>query len=361
MIVKKVFILLLFLPVLLQFTPPAFSAAAKTEVAAAAKKEGNLYIYGDLDSKVSVLLVKEFEALYPGIKVDFITMTAGEVFNRNMRDIAARKVSADILWNSDITLQGLLVKDGYALKYTPAENGALMAAANIADSTFVTGFEPVVMVYNRTLLSEKELPQTRTALLKALAGQRWQGKLAVCDPEKSSLAYLLLTQDLAYGKNFWGQVRKFGAAGLKIYPDYRTLLERVEGGEALAGYNLPLAEVLKVAARDKNLAWVYLTDYTLAIPQTVLITKGATNPNAARLWIDFVRSGQAQQIISAGCNLLPVRSDVAGGEMKKLAGGVPSGQVLRIIGTGTEVTRFSESGLKRGFLLRWKQLLKLVK
>jgi iron(III) transport system substrate-binding protein len=278
-----------------------------------------------------------------------------------MNDIAASKVSADILWNSDITLQAALVKDGYALQYSPAVNSAVLPFANIGDAAFVTGFDPVVMVYNKSLVSEKELPLTKSALLKVLPDLRWKGKIGVCDPEKSQLAFLLLTQDLAYGQNFWGLVRKFGDAGLKIYPDYPILLERVEKGEVLAGYNLPLSEVLKVAGHNKNIGWTYTTDYTLAIPQTVLITKRATNPAAARLWIDFIRSKQAQQIISAGCSLFSVRSDVADEELKKQGITLPPGQTSKMIGTGPEVTRFSQSGLNRGFLLRWKQLLKIVK
>jgi iron(III) transport system substrate-binding protein len=357
MFLKRFFLFLLTMSI---FAGSAFSAEVRPEVAVAAK-EGNLYIYGDLDSEVSASLVKEFETLYPGIKVDFITMSSRDVFSRHMNDIAASKVSADILWNSDITLQAPLVRDGYVLQYSPVENFALLPTANIGNSAFVTGFDPVVLVFNKKLVAEKELPLTRSALVKVLLDLRWKGKLGVCDPEKSRLAFLLLTQDLAYGRDFWGQVRKFGDAGLKIYPDYRVLLEQVESGELLAGYNLPLSEVLQAAGHDKNIGWLYMTDYTLAIPQTVLITKRATNPAAARLWIDFIRTKQAQQLISENCNLFPVRSDVSGGPMKKQGGELPSVQALKLIGTGSEVTRFSADGLKRGFLLRWKQLLKLVK
>jgi len=357
MLLKRVFIFLL---ISLSSAAVLFAAGISNEPATPVK-EGNLYIYGDLDSKVSTALVKEFETLHPGIKVDFVTMSSGEVFTRSMNDLAGSRVSADILWNSDITLQALLVKDGYALQYSPAENSAVLSFANIGDSAFVTGFDPVVLVYNKNLLSEKELPLTRSALLKSLMEVRWQGKVGVCDPEKNELAFLLLTQDLAYGRDFWGMVKKFGTADLKIYPDYRTLLERVAKGEVMAGYNLPLSEVVKVAGNDKNIGWLYTTDYTLAIPQTALISTRATNPAAARLWIEFSRSKQAQQLVAAGSNLFPVRTDLPGGVMKTRGGELPAWNAVKLIGTGSEVTRYSAAGLKRIFLLRWKQALKLVK
>lgn len=356
MFLKRVIILLLTLSISVQVV----SASGARSEAAAAIKEGKLYIYSDLDVKASATLVKEFEALYPGIKVDSIAMTSSDVFSRHMNDIAARKVSADILWNSDVTLQASLVTDGYALKYAPVESSAVMPLANIGDTAYVTGFEPVVMAYNMKLVSGKDLPLTRNDLLKALKDEHWNGKLGACDPEKSALAFLLLTQDLAYAQDFWGLVGRFGDAGLKLYPDYKTLLDRIESGEVVAGYNLPITEVLKRAGDHKNIGWAYTTDYNLALPQSLLISKHATHPNAARLWVDFIRSKQAQQAISESCNLFPVRSDVAGGEMKKHGGVLPD-KALRMIGTGAEVTRFNNAGLKLGFLLRWKQLLKLVK
>jgi len=339
----------------------AGSAEVDSAIAAAALKEGKLYVYGSVAQKTAQLLVKDFESLYPGIKVDFIDMSAAELFTRHMNDLAGRRVSADILWSGDIALQAALVKDGFALRYSPARNSGVMPMAYLGDSSFVTAFEPVVFAYNKKLVAAGELPVTRKMLQKTLESPAWRGRIAACDPEKNAQAFLLLTQDLAYGQNFWGMVAKLGEAGLKLYPDYPTLLERISSGEVTAGYNLPLSAVLQRAEADANIGWLFMTDYTLLMPQTVLITKAATNPNAARLWIDFLHSGKAQQLIAEHGDLYPVAVGVTGGAMKKHGGELPPAAVLKVIGTGSEVTRFGESGLKKGFLLRWKQKLKLAK
>lgn len=335
------------------------SAWAGGNISAAAAKEGKLYIYGALDRRVADALVKEFNSVYPGIAVDFVALDSSQVFSWYVGDIAAKKVSADILWSGDIRLQAALARDGFGQPYKPAETAGIMATAAIGDAVFVSGFEPVVMVYNKKLLAGKDLPLSRNALMKALKSEQWRGKVAVCDPEKSDTAFLILTQDLAHGQDLWGLVRRFGDAGLKIYPDYRTLLEKVGSGEAVLGYNVPLGEVLK-AGDNPALGWSYTADYNLALPQTLLISKRATHPDAAGLWVDFVRSRRGQEIVSTGSNLFPVRSDVVGGEMQKRGGQPPAG-VLRMAGSGVDVTRFNDDGMKRGFLLRWKQLLKLVK
>lgn len=357
---KRIFPLNLLFIALLLF-PACLYAAQVNTAAKTALKDGKLYIYGSLEQKIAQQLVKEFNGLYPGIKVDFIVLPPAEVFSRHLQDIAARKVTADILWSSDITLQAALVRDGYAQPYRPQLRSDVMVEASLADTAFAVAFEPVVFAYNRKLLTMKELPLTRKQLLKTLERTEWQGKLAVCDPEKSAQALLLLTQDMAYGFDFWGMVTRFGKAGLKVFPDYSALLERLSGGEILAGYNLPLSVVLKRAALDDAVGWIYLGDYTLALPQSVLITRVATNADAARLWIDFILSAKAQQIIAGSDDLYPVDRSVSGGTMKKTGGELPSGGVLKMVGTGAETSRFSDSGLKKGFLLRWKQKLKLVK
>lgn len=350
---------LLFIALLL--LPTSLIGAQGGGAVKAKPKDTSLYIYGSLEQNSAQQLVKEFNLLYPGIKVDFIVLPPAEVFSRHMQDLAARKVSADILWNSDIALQASLVRDGYAQSYRPEMNSDVMPQAMLADTAFAVAFEPVVFAYNRKLVNAKELPVTRKQLLKTLERPDWRGKLAVCDPEKSEQALLLLTQDLAYSVDFWGMVSKFGNAGLKIFPDNSALLERLSSGEIFAGYNLPLSAVLKRAATDDSIGWSYLSDYTLALPQSAMITRVATNPGAARLWIDFILSARAQQIIAGSGDLYPVARSVNGGTMKKSGGELPPGSVLKMVGTGAEVSRFSDGGLKKGFLLRWKQKLKLVK
>lgn len=324
-------------------------------------KEKNLYIYGDLDSAVSTPLVKEFEALHNGVKIDFINMSSSEVFYRYMGDVAAGKVSADILWNRDVTLQAALMKDGYALGNQSSPDPAILKGGDTSQSVFAVAIEPVVMVYNKNLIIQKDLPLTREALGKKAGVEQWRGKTGTVDPEKSSKALLLLTQDLAHDRDFWGLVRRFGNGSMKMFPDYQAVLSAVDSGELLFAYNIPLSEALKFSGEGKTAAWYYMADYNLAIPETSLIAKRATNPVNARLWIDFIRTEKAQKIISSGLNRYPVRKDLTVAGMSGQAGVLPEGGRLRIIAADSEVARFMPDGVRRGFILRWKQLLKQVK
>ena len=361
MFVNRFFMVLATVLALVLSTSGLFAAETREAILAGALKEKNLYIYGAVGRKIADQLVAGFESKYPGIKVDFIDMGGAEVFNSHMRDLGGRKVSADILWSSEIELQAALLRDGYALKYHSPESGNIYTWANMGDAAYATGFEPVAMVYNRKILGEKDVPQTHKELLKAAGTPLFKGKIALCDPAKNSRSFTFLTQEMWSVKNFWALVKGFGDANIQQYADYRTLLDKISSGTALFGYSVPSGEVYRRAQQDPSIGWFYSAEQTLAIPQSVIITKGATNPNAAKLWVDYLLSKQGQEIISRNSDLFPVRRDADGGAITREPQKVPSGTAFKPILPGDDLTRFNERGLRRGFELKWKQALKLVK
>jgi iron(III) transport system substrate-binding protein len=356
---KRVFMLPWFL--LSLSVSVAFAAEARDDVAAGALKERNLYIYGAVGKKVADQAVAAFKAKYPGIKVDFIEMSGAEVFSRHMSDLGGRKVSADILWSSEIELQAVLLKDNYALSYHSPESDRIYQWANMGDVAYATAFEPVAMAYNAKLVNQKDLPHTHQGFLKAASSDAFKGKIALCDPEKERLSFIFLTQEQWSVRNFWPLVKGLGAAGFQQYPDYKTLLDGIASGSALLGYNVPSGELFRRSKSDPSLGWFYSDEQTLALPQSVIIAKGATNPNAARLWVDFLLSKEGQEIISQNSDLYPVRGDAEGGAITKSPQKLPTGKAFKPVLPGEELTRYNQRGLRSGFVLKWKQSLKLVK
>lgn len=323
--------------------------------AAAGKK--NLYIYGDLDKKVSTLLVKEFNAIHPEINVDFITMSSSDLFSKHMNDLAGRKVSADILWLREPALYSELVKGGYTLNQNLPAESAIFPGADLGGGAYAVAMDPVVMVYNSERLEKREPPKTRAALIKLLQDKGYSGGIGTVDPDKSDRALLLLTQDSVHGREFRSMARSFGTAGIKQYADYGTLLKAVEKGEVAIGYNIPFSEVINGGYLHNAVKWHFMGDYTLALPHALLTTKVATNPAEAKLWIEFARSIKGQGIISEELNLYSVRAAVKSSVMGN-AGVLPGGKVLKVVNGGDDVSRFNPAGIRKGFLLKWKELLK---
>src|SRR5258708_19980016 len=62
-----------------------------------AKKEGKVVIYSTTDAVAANPLIKDFEALYPGIKVEYSDLNSTELYNRFIAKAAANNGTADVL------------------------------------------------------------------------------------------------------------------------------------------------------------------------------------------------------------------------------------------------------------------------
>ena len=83
---------------------PAGYPADYAKTIEAAKKEGKLVVYGATDTKAAEPLIKDFSALYPGIKVEYNDMNTTELYNRFISETAAGGATADVLWSSAMDL-----------------------------------------------------------------------------------------------------------------------------------------------------------------------------------------------------------------------------------------------------------------
>src|SRR6267142_5798806 len=104
---------------------PAGYPAEYKAVVDGAKKEGKVVVYSTTDAKLVQPLIKDFEAAFPGVKVEYSDMNSTEVYNRFISESAANAASADAVWSSSMDLQLKLAADGLAMTYKSQESAAL--------------------------------------------------------------------------------------------------------------------------------------------------------------------------------------------------------------------------------------------
>jgi hypothetical protein len=127
---------------------PAGYPADYQKVVDAAKKEGKVVIYSTTDAKVAAPIVKDFEAMYPGVKIEFNDMNSTELYNRYVSEQAAGAGSADVVWSSIVDSTFQLGKE-YGWAYKSPEAGKLPASAVWKDTVWGMTYEPIAMVYNK--------------------------------------------------------------------------------------------------------------------------------------------------------------------------------------------------------------------
>ena len=195
---------------------PAGYPADYSKIVDAGKKEGKLVIYGATDSKAAAPLIKDFNALYPGISVEYNDLNSTEVYNRYISEVAAGGNTADMLWSSAMDLQMKLASDGYALQYKSVEAGKIPGWAVWNDTAYGTTFEPAAIVYNKRLLTAKEVPATHADFAKLISQEKFKDKVTTYDIEKSGVGFMFMTQDSRAYNDFAGLEKAFGAARVRV-------------------------------------------------------------------------------------------------------------------------------------------------
>ncbi len=146
-----------------QSAPPGYPADYAQTIAAA-NKEGKVVIYSALDTKAAQPLIKDFNALYPNIKVEYSDLNSTELYNRFIAESASGQGSADVMWSSAMDLQVKLVDEGQALTYLSPEASKLPGWAVYKNQAYGTTYEPAVFIYNKRLLTGDEIPRTMLPL-----------------------------------------------------------------------------------------------------------------------------------------------------------------------------------------------------
>ena len=284
---------------------PAGYPADYAALIAAAKKEGT-------DQASAEPVLKGFAAAFPGITVEYNDLNSTNLYNRFISEAAANAATADFTWSSAMDLQMKLVADGYGTTYVSPEAKNLPGWAAYKNIAWGTTNEPLVFVYNKRLLPADSIPTSHADLAAKIAAKPdlWKGKLTMYDAEKSGVGFLLSTQDAAQWPAFWDLAAAFGKAGAKYYTSAGAMMEKVTSGEHLLAYNIFDSYALLLQKKDANLGIVYPADYSLSLSRIAFLPKAGKNPNAGKLFLDYVLSKAAQEKLANEALMHAVRADV---------------------------------------------------
>ena len=337
---------------------PAGYPASYADTIAAAKKEGKVVIYSTTDTAAANFLIKDFQVLYPGISVEYNDMNSTEVYNRFISERAANAGSADVLWSSAMDLQIKLASDGGAMTYASPEIASLPSWAVWKNEAFGTTYEPLSIVYNKRLLTGDEIPQSHADLLRVFTTKtdKLKGKVTTYDIEKSGVGFMLITQDSKNNPQFWEMVKALGVVGPRVQSSAGTMMERISSGENLLGFNIFNSYAALRAKKDPSIGIVIPKDYALVMSRVMFASKTAKNPNAAKLWIDYILSKRGQTIIANQSELGSIRADVEG-EMTVAGYTKLLGNAAKPIPVSADLLSFLDQTKRLEFLKQWQTTL----
>lgn len=329
------------------------------KIVAGAKAEGKVVIYGATDTAAAKFLISDFEALYPGVKVEYSDMNTTEIYNRIISEKAAGGATADVTWSSSMDLQVKLAADGYAEAYKSPEAAKMPSWSIWKDMAFGTTYEPVAFVFNKRLVTGDDIPKSRPDLIKLLKAKPdlFKGKVTSYDIEKSGVGFLLITQDAKINAGFWDFAKAIGGADPRFQSSSGTMMERISSGENLIAFNVLGSYANLRAKKDPGIGYAYPTDYTLVMSRVMFIVKDAKNANAAKLWLDYILSKRGQTIIGNQSQLGAIRADVEG-ELTAAGIGKTLGAALKPIAVSDELLVNLDQTKRLDFIKQWQTAIK---
>ena len=341
---------------------PSGYVSEYAQIIRAAEDEGELVIYSTTDKNIVHDLIKGFEELYPKIVVEYDDLNSTELHHRFLTEsmMGPRKEDpgkvADVVWSSAMDLQFSLVSRGYAQEYNSPEIPNLPPWAVWKNQAFGTTYEPVGIVYNKRLLPAADVPQNRDDLVRLLKGKPdlFKRKVVTYDVVKSGTGFFFATQDADLWQGFWEFAEALGSLGAHFRLNTETMVKRVATGNDLIAYNVIGSYVVPLAEKEPAIGYVFPKDYTLVLSRVMFINKKAKNPNAAKLWVDYLLSKRGQSIIANRARLYSLRSDVEGDATAAALAKV-LGDSLKPIAIGPNLLEHITDTKYMEFVTRWRQ------
>jgi iron(III) transport system substrate-binding protein len=266
-----------------------------------AKKEKKLLWYTALTLSDAGMLTQHFEQKYPFIKTETLRLGTDQLLTKIQTEARAGAFRADVIEIPGI-LGHVLKQDGLLEKYVSPESKAYPASMKDPDGTWTSFFiNTHVTVYNTNLVKKQEVPKT----FEDFIHPRWKGKIALRDNDFDNFGMMLKVMGREKGLNF---MRRLAAQGVDLRSSFTAAIQGIAGGDIPIGMNLYATHTEQFKKKEAPVEWAPM-EFVLASVEPLGVGARAPNPNAARLFVDFLLSKEAQTMMRDRSRI-PSRPDV---------------------------------------------------
>ena len=265
---------------------PAFAQAD----AAAAKKEGKVVWYTSTPMAQASVIAKMFET-ETGVRVELFRSGGSAVLRRFLQEAEAGRVAVDVLTTSDPAAYASMARKGTFEPYKPKNFDKLPAEARAENGAYFAQRLNIMTNYLRgDKVAAADIPKT----WGDLTNPKYNGKLVMTDPSFTSLQ--LSVVGMISKNSGWGFYEKLSANKVMIVQGNEQVSDMIKRAERV----IAVGALDSYAAEDRkdgpDIKTLFPTDGVYIIPSPTAILKGAPNPNAAKLFADFMLSDPVQKL-----------------------------------------------------------------
>jgi iron(III) transport system substrate-binding protein len=253
----------------------------------AAKKEGQLILYGTVPTRSMTVVNKAFEKKY-GIRVDYWRAASSKVLDRALTEWRADRPRFDVIESTRGT-QLIMRQEGFYTPFRPAPAGKFPF---LEKDGLLTPWRavPFSILYNTDLLKPVEAPKNFADLL----APKWKKRIAISDASRhTTTAEFFSNMDKYFGDKAGEWIQDLARQEPHLVVSLLPVGRAIVSGEAPVGITY-----IKYVNQVKGpLDYVRLDKY-LAGANYFALSKKAAHPNAGKLYIEFITSPDGQKLIA---------------------------------------------------------------
>lgn len=270
-----------------------------------------LVVYSPHGRDLLTLMEKSFEAKNPSVDLRWLDMGSQEVYDR-VRSEAANP-QADVWYGGPQTIFVRGAAEDLLAPYRPTWADAVPPVSRNPQDLFFGAYRTApVLVYNSAAVKREEAPADWDALLDP----RWKGKILIRDPLASGTMRTLYGMVLARSvretgspERGWEWLRRLDVQTKEYVQNPALLMEKLNRREGLITV-WELTDMLWQAKRGAPLGYRFAASGVPVIDDSVGLVKGATHPEEAKKFIEYVGSIEGQELAARDAFRLPARTDL---------------------------------------------------
>jgi iron(III) transport system substrate-binding protein len=271
---------------------PAASAITP-DLIAAARKEGKLAFYTAMDLPVAEKLAKAFEAKFTGVAVRVERSGSERVFQRIAQEMSSNIHACDVMNSADAAHFIVFKRNTWLAPYLPEEVAKHFPAEHRdPDGLFVTTRVWLSSLgFNTNLVKPEDAPKSFADLLDP----KWAGKMVKGHPAYSGTimtATFQIVRELG-----WGYFEKLATQRIMQVQSSTDPPKKLALGERAVMADGNDYNLIQLKDAGQPVEPIYPTEGTPTVTGPTGVFKSAPNPNAARLFQNWLHSLEGQQLL----------------------------------------------------------------
>jgi iron(III) transport system substrate-binding protein len=285
---------------------PAVAEGFKPDEAdrAAAVKEGNVNWYSSTPFPLVQQLCDKFTA-DTGIKVTLLRTGGEAVLRRFLQEYQAGQAGADVITMSDAAAAIGLTRRGIFVPFKPEGFDKVVEGGKDPNGHWIA---QRVALFGMPVRTDKVAEADRPKTWSDLTDPKYKGMMVMPDPSFTAIQLNvvgMLSQKL--GWKFYEGLRKNDTM---IVQGHQGVYKTMQQGERVLAAEGADPRTFNNGQDVPNQTVIYPTEGVFIVGSPVAIVKNARNPNAAKLFAQFMLSRTAQQIIADNA-IHSSRTDIA--------------------------------------------------